>query len=123
MTYQYRSSILSQQATKRLFAEKIAHYAQREPKHFLQIDGIFAAGRYDEQTPIDLEGDFLDACRTVELMHGSDVRRGASPALARLSGVWLFPVGVIYDRRRKVQEYGNCAQIRKPGSDLLAVQQ
>jgi hypothetical protein len=86
MKNQHSNSILSQQATKRLFAEKIAHYAQREPKHFLQIDGIFAAGRYDEQTPIDLEGDFLDACRTVELMHGSNVRvlipQGTHPKVA-----------------------------------------
>ena len=30
---------------------------------------------------------------------------------------------VIHDRGREVQECGNCAQVREPGSDLLAVQQ
>ena len=34
-----------------------------------------------------------------------------------------LPARVIHDRGREVQEYGNCAQVREPGSDLPAVQQ
>jgi hypothetical protein len=29
---------------------------------------------YEEGVPIDFEGDFINPCRTVELMHGSNVR-------------------------------------------------
>jgi hypothetical protein len=86
MKNQPNNYFLSKRANQRLFAEKIAHYAQRRPKHFLQIDGIFAAGRYDEQTPIDIEGDFIEASKTVELMNGSDVRvlipDGTNPKVA-----------------------------------------
>jgi hypothetical protein len=64
---------LSHAAKKRLFPKMIAHYAQCEPKYFLQLDGHFAPSYY-EQTPIDLEGDYLDASRTLELMSGSTVR-------------------------------------------------
>ena len=37
------------------------------------MDGIFAPD-YNGQNPIDFEGDFLNASRTVELMRGSSVR-------------------------------------------------
>lgn len=74
MKNQYADSSLSQQASKRLFAEKIAHYAQREPKHFLQLDAVFAPVDIEGQMSIDFEGDFLDARGTVELMHCSNVR-------------------------------------------------
>ena len=73
MNNRYTDSRLNQRASKRLFAEKIAHYAQRDPRHFVQIDGIFAP-MYEEGVPIDFEGDFINPCRTVELMHGSNVR-------------------------------------------------
>ena len=34
-----------------------------------------------------------------------------------------LPARVVHDRGRKVQECGNCAQVREPGPDLLTVQQ
>ncbi len=74
MRNQFNDQCISQQAAKRLFAEKIAHYAQQEPKHYLQLDGVFAPSGYDDQLPVDIEGDFLDASRTVELMRSSSVR-------------------------------------------------
>lgn len=74
MKNQYADSSLTQQASNRLFAEKIAHYAQRKPKHFLQLDAVFAPEDSEGQIQIDLEGDSLDARGTVELMHGSNVR-------------------------------------------------
>ena len=45
-----------------------------------------------------------------------------SPEL-NLGRAFCLPLRVIHDRGREVQEYGNSAQVREPGSDLLAVQQ
>jgi hypothetical protein len=74
MEHQYADLTLNRTAAKKLFAEKIAHYALCQPRYFLQLDGLFAPKGYDEQSPIDFEGDFLIATRTLELMAGSDVR-------------------------------------------------
>lgn len=59
---------------KDLFAEKIAHYARREPKYFLQLDGHYLPHGGDEYTRTDADGDAVTADATVELMHGSTVR-------------------------------------------------
>jgi hypothetical protein len=60
---------------KNLFANKIAHYARTDPKHFLQMDAHYMTGpgRDDVMVP-DEEGDWLSMSRTVELMQGSTTR-------------------------------------------------
>jgi hypothetical protein len=59
----------------KLFCEKIAHYASKKPKHFLQMDGQFYPEGYVEYPfyPDD-DGDTLNAGGTVELMCGATVR-------------------------------------------------
>ena len=58
----------------KLFSEKLAHYASKEPKHFLQMDGYYVPEVYDELVYPDLEGDAFTAQGTVELMNGATVR-------------------------------------------------
>ena len=58
----------------KLFGEKLAHYASKEPKHFLQMDGYYDSEVYDELMHPDLEGDAFIAQGTVELMDGATVR-------------------------------------------------
>ena len=65
---------LSQVASQRLFAEKIAHYVQRQPKHFLQLEGVFEPRNIRPESAVDFEGDLLMATRTVELMNAPSVR-------------------------------------------------
>ena len=59
---------------KKLFCGKLAHYAAREPKQFLQLDGFHNPGDMDLAMH-GLEGDDLyQSGGTVELMRGSSVR-------------------------------------------------
>jgi hypothetical protein len=53
----------------RIRKKKLEHYAERDPKQFLQIDG-FIEGRDDLATP-DEDGDSVLGGVTVELMHSS----------------------------------------------------
>ncbi len=59
---------------KKLFADKIAHYATREPKHFLQLDAHYMPTGGDEYYSPDGDGDLLTIDRTVELMEGTTTR-------------------------------------------------
>lgn len=59
---------------KTLFANKIAHYARCEPKHFLQLDGHFLPAGGDDIMRPDDDGDWLSMGPTVELMHGATTR-------------------------------------------------
>jgi len=59
---------------KALFGNKLAHYASREPKHFLQLDGHYMPRGGDDEMHPDDEGDYVSAMGTVELMHGATVR-------------------------------------------------
>ena len=54
-------------------AEKLAHYALREPKRFRQIDGFIHAG-LGNVVPYDQDGDVLMMGDTIELMNGAPVR-------------------------------------------------
>ena len=71
---------------RKLFCEKLAHYASREPKHFLQLDGHHVPLGYDDLMRVDEDGDAVTAQGTVELMHGATVRilipYGTDPRLA-----------------------------------------
>ena len=71
---------------RKLFSEKLAHYALREPKRFLQLDGHYVPGGFDDVIPVDEDGDAVTAQGTVELMHGATVRilipHGTSPSVA-----------------------------------------
>ncbi len=58
---------------KAIFANKLAHYASRKPKHFLQLDGYYMPDGDDMHCPDD-DGDAVVADGTVELMNGADVR-------------------------------------------------
>jgi hypothetical protein len=57
---------------KKTFAAKLAHYASREPKVFVQFDSYYKpeASNIDS----DVEGDVMFVKETVELMNGKDVR-------------------------------------------------
>ncbi len=59
---------------RKLFGECLAHYAQREPKHFLQFDCFYMPGGGDSDMHPDENGDYTTANSTVELIHGSTVR-------------------------------------------------
>ena len=59
---------------KTLFRNKLAHYASREPKHFLQLDGNYLPRGGDDMMRPDCDGDAFIADGTVELMHGATVR-------------------------------------------------
>ncbi len=59
---------------KTLFGNKLAHYASREPKHFLQLDGNYLPRGGDDEMRPDCDGDAVSAGGTVELMYGATVR-------------------------------------------------
>jgi hypothetical protein len=59
---------------KTLFGNKLARYASREPKHFLQLDGFYLPRGGDSDMRPDCDGDAVSAVGTVELMHGATVR-------------------------------------------------
>lgn len=59
---------------KKQFCDKLAHYAAREPKKFLQIDGFYLPEGGDDFLHPDKDGDYMHGSATVELMHGTDVR-------------------------------------------------
>ncbi len=57
-----------------LFGNTLAHYASREPKHFLQLDGHYMPRGGDDVMSPDDDGDAVTAGGTVELMYGATVR-------------------------------------------------
>ncbi|MEI6399139.1 MAG: hypothetical protein WCO71_10235 [Pseudomonadota bacterium] len=57
-----------------LFGKKLAQYAGKKPKHFLQIDGFYYGEGYDGYFSPDGDGDSIKARSTVELMDGAAVR-------------------------------------------------
>jgi hypothetical protein len=59
---------------KALFGNTLAHYATREPKLFLQMDGHYMPRGGDDQMRPDGDGDAVTANGTFELMHGATVR-------------------------------------------------
>ena len=59
---------------KALFGNTLAHYASREPKQFLQMDGHYMPRGGDDQMRPDGDGDAVTAFGTVELMYGATVR-------------------------------------------------
>jgi hypothetical protein len=59
---------------KQQFCDKLAHYAAREPKKFLQIDGFYLPEGGDDFLHPDKDGDYMHGTETVELMRGTDVR-------------------------------------------------
>ena len=56
------------------FAKKLAHYATRDPKRFLQMDGFQVKGDGDDIMRPDKDGDCLFSIGTTELMAGATVR-------------------------------------------------
>lgn len=59
----------------KIFCDKLAHYASRDPKNFMQMDGRYIQkGSGDDYTRPDKDGDALNVESTIELMHGSSVR-------------------------------------------------
>ena len=61
-------------AIRSLFSEKLSHYARRDPKCFLQLDGFHVTHGGDDVMRPDEDGDCLHASSTIELMHGAAVR-------------------------------------------------
>ena len=59
---------------KTLLGNKLAHYASREPKYFLQLDGHYLPRGGDDEMRPDCDGDAVSASGTVELMYGATVR-------------------------------------------------
>jgi len=53
---------------------KLRHYASRDPKEFIQIDGFYLPGGCDSVMVTDNDGDCIQAGKTIELMNGADVR-------------------------------------------------
>ena len=58
---------------KTIYGNKLAHYASREPKSFLQLDALIDL-KPDSFTHPDKDGDVLMGGGTIELMHGASVR-------------------------------------------------
>lgn len=58
----------------KLFGEKLAVYATREPKHFLQLDANYMPEGGHSLVDADEDGDAIIAEGTVELMIGATVR-------------------------------------------------
>jgi len=77
---------MSTKMNTKLFGEKLAHYALKEPKHFLQLDGHHVPGGLDDGMGVDEDGDTVTAQGTVELMRGATVRilisEGTNPKVA-----------------------------------------
>jgi len=59
---------------KTIYGNKLAHYAKREPKSFLQLDAFYMDHGYDSSMHPDKDGDVLMGGGTVELMQGAEVR-------------------------------------------------
>ncbi len=59
---------------RRVFSKKLAHYARKIPKSFLQIDGEYTHFHGDDSVHPDKDGDWISADATIELMSGSTVR-------------------------------------------------
>ncbi len=59
---------------KQVFGEKLAQYASRKPKHFLQLDGFYMPDGGDSVMRPDDDGDAITASGTMELMHGATTR-------------------------------------------------
>ncbi len=59
---------------EKLYGACLAHYAQREPKHFLQLDCAYMPEGGDSIMRPDEDGDCMTAGGTVELMYGATVR-------------------------------------------------
>ena len=59
---------------KQQFCDKLAHYASREPKKFLQIDGFYLPEGGDDFLRPDKDGDCMHGTATIELMQGTYVR-------------------------------------------------
>lgn len=73
--------------TRRQFADKLAHYAKKDPKQFLQMDGFYLPNGGDDSMRPDDEGDCLHASTTVELMYGATVRVLIGPAADRMVAI------------------------------------
>ena len=58
---------------KTIYGNKLASYASREPKSFLQLDAFYYPYKDDASFP-DKDGDTLMAGGTIELMDGTSVR-------------------------------------------------
>ncbi len=56
------------------FAECLARYAAKRPKHFLQLDCFHMEDDGDDVMRPDTDGDAMFAGHTTELMNGADVR-------------------------------------------------
>jgi len=70
----FNNFLKENEMNKKQFCDKLAHYAAREPKQFLQLDG-FHKPKDCEGLMRGLEGDDLYmAGGTVELMRGASVR-------------------------------------------------
>jgi hypothetical protein len=69
-----RSKPERQNMNQILHDEKLAHYATREPKHFLQLDGHYLPRNSGDGLHVDADGDALTSTATVELMQGATVR-------------------------------------------------
>ncbi len=59
---------------RKQFGECLAHYAQREPKHFVQLDCRYMPDDGDDVMHMDENGDCATVSNTVELMRGATVR-------------------------------------------------
>ncbi len=61
---------------KKLFCARLAEYAAKDPKRFLQLDGEYRPGwgGDDCDPPADEDGDWVSAGGTVELIDGATVR-------------------------------------------------
>jgi len=59
---------------KIIFAEKLAHYASRRPKRFLQLDAFYMPFGDDQLLMPDEDRDAVCASGTVELMNGPTTR-------------------------------------------------
>jgi len=66
-----------------IFGNKLAHYAKREPKSFLQIDAFYSPGEEDSVLHPDKDGDALMGGGTIELMHGAEVDAAVSVGQCR----------------------------------------
>lgn len=71
--YKTLEQALCNDGAKKAFGEKLAHYATRPPKQFLQLDAFYIED-YDAVMPPDKDGDAIMTGGTVELMYGSCVR-------------------------------------------------
>ena len=59
---------------KTIYDNKLAHYASREPRSFLQLDAFYLPHNDDPDLDADKDGDALMGGATIELMNGASVR-------------------------------------------------